>query len=88
MEITVTQSEMQHSKEEGYVGRVHFEVSGHRYPYEITLFSKKGKEWGYSLSFAGEPGSEEEILAVEDYLEEEDDAFDSLVEAAKNSLKS
>jgi len=85
--IRIQSASMTHSKEEGYVGQVEFQVEGHKYPYEITLHSTKGKEWSYGLHFLEQSGSEEDILAVEDLLEEEDEYFDQLVEAAKNSLQ-
>lgn len=73
--------------EDGYVGQVVFTVEGHPKPYEITLFSKNGKDWDYGLHFAESPGSEQLIDEVEAYLEEEEDAFNALVEAAKQALR-
>lgn len=78
---------MTYSKEDGYVGKVQFGVEGHDNQYEITLHSKKGKEWGYGLFFLHESGKEEQLLALEDELEDNDDLFDSLVEAAKAKLE-
>jgi len=85
--INVLAASMTYSKEEGYVGKVEFEVQDHKLPYEITLFSKNGKEWSYGLFFSKESGSEEDILAVEDLLEENDEWYDFLVEAAKSKLQ-
>lgn len=86
MNIRIMNAEMNHSKEDGYVGKVEFEVENHKRPYEMTLHSKNAKEWMYSLHFLNESGSEEEILSVEDYLEESDEGFDQLVDAAKSKL--
>lgn len=86
MEMTILKAIMSHSKEDGYVGKVEFEVAGHKEPYEIALQSKKGQEWSYGLFFLKQPGSEDEILAVEDWLEEDDDAYDQLVQAALDAL--
>ncbi|RXZ78310.1 hypothetical protein EBB07_27730 [Paenibacillaceae bacterium] len=77
---------MTHSKEDGYVGQVQFNVEGHRDAYEITLQSKKGKDWSYGLHFLDRSGSEEEIFEVEEQLEEDDELFDLLVDAAKQAL--
>lgn len=77
---------MEHSKENGYVGQVDFEYEGHQSSYTVTLQSKDGRDWGYSLLFLSESGSEEEIEAVEELLEEDDEAFDQLVEAAMSKL--
>ena len=86
MQYSVVEAKMEYSKEDGYVGFVAFTVQGHQEPYEITLQSKRGREWSYSLHFQKLPGSEEEILAVEEWLEEDDDAFDQLVDEA-NKVK-
>lgn len=81
MNIQIDSADMKHDPEEGYVGQVRFRVEEHPHAYEITLFSKKGKEWDYGLHFAGEPGSEAHIDAVEAHLEENDEAFDRFIEA-------
>ncbi|ULL19825.1 hypothetical protein DVH26_16425 [Paenibacillus sp. H1-7] len=78
---------MSYSKEDGYIGKVAFEFKDHKLPYEITLHSKNGKEWSYGLFFLNESGSEDEILEVEDVLEESDEWYDFLVNAAKNTLQ-
>lgn len=84
--MTISNASMTHSKADGYVGEVQFRVEGHAQAYVITLHSKSGKDWGYGLHFLNDSGSEEEISAVEEWLEEEDDAFDRLVEAARLAL--
>ncbi|WP_346010324.1 hypothetical protein [Paenibacillus sp. SYP-B3998] len=83
--IEIIKASMEHSKEDGYVGHVEFTVKGHSFPYEITLHSKRNKDWSYALNFKKESGKEEDILAVEEMLEE-DEYFDKLVEAAQNTL--
>jgi len=87
MNLTIKNASMTRSEEDGYVGKVVFEVEGHKQPYEVTLHSKKGREWSYGLFFAEESGSEEQLTAVEDFLEENDEWFDKLVEAAKASVQ-
>lgn len=86
MDMNILQASMSHTKEDGYIGRVEFEVSGHKESYEITLHSKKGDEWSYGLFFSKQSGNEEEIMAVEDWLEEDDEAYFRLVDAAMNTL--
>lgn len=86
MKLEITAAEMSYSKEDGYLGKVLFTLEGHRSAYEITLQSNKGREWSYSLIFAKESGIEAEIEAAEALIEEDDDLFDALVEAAKSSL--
>ena len=87
MRINVLGAEMRRT-EDGYVGSVRFEVEGHRHPYEAALHSKDGKDWAYGLFFMSESGSERDIDRVEAYLEENDEDFDSLVEAAWRTLES
>jgi hypothetical protein len=82
MKIQIITAKMVHDPEEGYVGQVIFTFEGHPQQYEITLFSKKGKEWDYGLHFANESGSEKHIDEVEAYLEENDEAYGLLVETA------
>lgn len=86
MQVKITEATMTHSKADGYLGRVAFQVESHPKAYELTLQSKSGKDWSYALNFLAEPGSEEEIEAVEAAIEEDDELFDQLVDAAKNSL--
>ncbi|AIQ12865.1 hypothetical protein [Paenibacillus durus] len=82
MSVVVTEAAMRRDEEGNYVGRTVFSLEGHAASYEITFFSKKGKEWDYSLSFAGESGSEEQFLELDSRLEEDDDLFDQLLDAA------
>lgn len=86
MDMRILSANMTYSKEDGYVGKVEFTVEGHKQPYEIALQSKSKKDWSYGLFFSRESGDEDEILAVEDWLEEDDEAFDRLVQAARDTL--
>ncbi|WP_374015725.1 hypothetical protein ABU162_15045 [Paenibacillus thiaminolyticus] len=86
MNVTIVRADMRKDADGSYLGHVTFQPEGLQSAYEVTLFSKKGKEWDYSLSFAGDSGSEEEILALDDRLEEDDDLFEELLEAASRTL--
>ncbi|MFK7691744.1 hypothetical protein [Paenibacillus sp. HJGM_3] len=86
MEVTIIEAAMSHSKEDGYLGHVSFRVESHAQPYELTLSSKSGKDWSYALNFLNESGTEAQIDAVEAAIEEDDELFDRLVEAAKSRL--
>jgi hypothetical protein len=86
MAVTIIGASMSRDEGGGFTGRVQFEVDGHKRPYEVALFSKNRKEWDYSLMFAQDPGSEEEMLRVEEMLENDDELFDSLVDAAESKL--
>jgi hypothetical protein len=88
LKMIIQKAEMSHNKEDGYVGNVEFLVETHKEPYEITLYSKNRKEWSYGLHFLNASGSEEEIFAVEELIDENDEYFDQLVDAAKAALKS
>lgn len=85
MNLKVIEASMTHNEEEGFIGRVLFQLGGQPTDYEITFYSQKGKDWGYSLSFGKESGKEEDIVAIEEMLEQDDDLFDSLLHAAKSS---
>lgn len=87
MNIKINQTDMKYTKENGYVGNVHFQAEGHKEPYEITLHSKDGKDWSYGLHFSNEPGIEEEIYLVETEIDENDEFFDRLIQTAKDTLK-
>lgn len=86
MNITILDASMTYTKESGFVGKVSFEIEGQPNQYEIALHSRKMTEWGYGLFFLNESGNEEQLLAVEDMLEDNDEMFDYLVNAAKEKL--
>lgn len=88
MKIDIINATMSHSKEDGYVGSVHFNVEGHQQAYEMALQSKKGKDWGYGLFFLEGSGNEEQLLEVEDEIEENDELFETLIEAGMAALNS
>ncbi|WP_168119032.1 hypothetical protein [Paenibacillus sp. HB172176] len=85
--ITIIESSMTYSKESGYVGKVQFRAEGHQQAYEITLQSKKGNDWGYGLFFLKQSGSEEQLLAFEERLEEDDELFEFFIATAKEKLE-
>ncbi|MBJ6364057.1 hypothetical protein ACFOQM_22790 [Paenibacillus sp. GCM10012307] len=87
MNATIIEAHMSWSKEEGYTGQVKFTIEGHSRAYEITLQKKRGNDWMYGLLFADGMGKEEEIMLLEEQLEENDELFDTLVEAAKSTLE-
>ncbi|MFD1954419.1 hypothetical protein ACFSL6_09655 [Paenibacillus thailandensis] len=86
LNVKILDAGMSYTEEDGYVGKVQFEVEGDSGGYEITLQSKRGKDWGYGLFFLKDSGDEEKLLALEERLEEDDELFDYLVETAKAEL--
>lgn len=87
MNVKIIHAQMTCTKQDGYVGSVHFEVEGHQQAYEMALQSKKGKDWGYGLFFLAGSGNEEQLLQVEDEIEENDELFESLIEAGMAALE-
>ncbi|WP_373233472.1 hypothetical protein [Cohnella sp.] len=90
MKVKILNAKMSHSEETGYVGQVQFEIEEHKKPYEVTLQSNNGRNnWSYALNFWNESGSEEEIQAVDERLEEDDAFFEQFVIAvnAVNNVK-
>ncbi|WP_281885481.1 hypothetical protein [Paenibacillus sp. YYML68] len=86
MEPIITTASMTHSKEDGYIGHVVFHMPQQQTSLELTLQSAKGRDWNYSLTYANDQGKEEELFAVEERLENDDDFFDALIDAALASL--
>lgn len=86
MDFKVIQADMMQDEEKHYVGHTVFTLEGHKSRYELTFFSKRGKDWDYSLNFADEPGSEEEMLKADELLAENDDLFDALLDAALDTM--
>ncbi|SET28623.1 hypothetical protein [Paenibacillus sp. NFR01] len=82
MNVDIQKAELKSVEEGGYVGRTVFALEGHKFPYEVTFYSKNGSDWDYSLSFAGEPGSEEQFLQADEQLEKDDDLYNLLLDAA------
>lgn len=87
MKLTIVEATMKKDENGGYLGITIFRVESHKVAYEITFFSKKGKEWDYSLNYANEPGVEEEFLKLDEALEQDDDLFDTLLDAAWDTLQ-
>lgn len=87
MKIDVINACMERNEDKRFIGQVQFKVEGHKEPYELTLESKNMKDWGYSLHYLHEPGLDGEIDAVDHYLEENEEAFDLLVQAAESSYQ-
>jgi hypothetical protein len=83
MNATILNAKMEQHADSGYVGQVQFTLESHKSTYEITFFSKKGRDWDYSLNFAQESGSEEELLAADALIEEDDELFDQLLDAVE-----
>lgn len=86
MEVEIIGAELKHDEVQGYVGQVRFSVKGHKQPYEMTLQSDKGSEWSYSLLFLNDSGDEDEIVAVEDEIDRNDELFERLVAAAQDAM--
>lgn len=81
-QVTIQNAGMGRDEDNNFVGHTVFVFEGQAAAYEITFLSKNGKDWDYSLNFAGEPGPEEEFLKVDALIEEDDDLFDDLLDAA------
>lgn len=88
MQINIRHAEMKRREDGSYLGSAHLEVSGHKTPYEVILHSEDGKDWGFAVHFLHSSGPEEEITALEAFIEENDDAFARLVEAAMDTMES
>lgn len=86
MELHIIEANMHRQEDGSYIGKTVFQVEAHKAKYEITFFSKKGNDWDYSLHYAEEPGIEEQFLLVDARIEEDDEWFDRLLDAAWDTL--
>ncbi|MMZ58932.1 hypothetical protein D3C76_639590 [compost metagenome] len=82
MNLTIVSAEMKKDGDGAFIGRTIFRVESHTADYEITFFSKNGKDWDYSLNYALESGVEEQFQQVDEAIEQSDDLFDDLLDAA------
>ncbi|WP_410511383.1 hypothetical protein PaeBR_14945 [Paenibacillus sp. BR2-3] len=82
MMVEITAADMRRNEDGSFVGKTIFSLDNHKAKYEITFFSKRGSEWDYSLSFADEPGNEEQFLQTDALLENNDDVYNQLLDAA------
>jgi len=88
VKVNILKATMSQSEESGFVGLVQFEVEHHKQPYEVTIQSNNGRNnWSYAINFSSQPGSEEEIQAVDEMLEEDDAFFEQFIIAATEQLK-
>ncbi len=81
LNIHMQQAQIKKDDVLGYVGTVSFRVEKHTQDYEITLHSKNLKTWGYSLNFLSVSGKEEELIAVDERIDEDDELFAQFVAA-------
>ncbi len=85
LNIQIINAQMHRNEDKRFIGKVECKVEGHRETYEVTLESKNMKDWGYSLLYLNESGPDGEIEALDQYLEDNDEAFDLLVDAAEKA---
>ncbi len=82
MNIHIEQASMERNEDQRFIGKVILRVDNHKQPYELILDSKNMKSWGYALYFLRESGPEDEIDALDEYLDEHDDVFERIVQEA------
>ncbi|MNW24035.1 hypothetical protein D3C74_07460 [compost metagenome] len=85
---TVISATMRKEEDGSFLGQAVFKMEGQKSAFEISFFSKKGKEWDYSLHYAEGERIEEELLAIDELLAEDDDLFDMLLDAARDTMES
>lgn len=82
MSIEIIRAEMRREDEKSFVGSTVFKIEGDKSVYEITFMSKNGKDWDYSLHFTEQSGDEDELLKMDELLENDDDLYNQLLDAA------
>ncbi|MGV2643593.1 hypothetical protein GNF86_19565 [Clostridium perfringens] len=81
-EVRIERADMKPDESDQFVGYTVFSINGHASAYEITFLSMNGRDWDYSLNFAGEPGIEEQFLQIDERIEADNELFDDLLDAA------
>nr|WP_272036737.1 hypothetical protein [Paenibacillus sp. JJ-100] len=82
VKIEIMRAEMHREDEKSFVGSTVFKADGNKSVYEVTFMSKNGKDWDYSLHFTEQSGDEEELLKMDELLENDDDLYNQLLDAA------
>ncbi|MCG7406439.1 hypothetical protein MH117_03345 [Paenibacillus sp. ACRRX] len=85
MSLHIEQAALKQIAENEFTGNVIFKLEGFHYPYEISFFSKNGRDWDYSLHFTSQSGDEDEYTKLDERLEQDDELFDALLDAALQS---
>lgn len=86
MSYKIIRATMGKNEDNEWLGSTVFTIDESPVEYEISFYSKRGKDWDYSLHFAGEPGEEEEFLKLDARIEEDDDLFDDLLDTAIDTI--
>lgn len=87
MTLHVQQATLAQQDDNAFTGNVVFKLEGYNSLYEISFFSKNGRDWDYSLHFTAQSGNEEEYLKLDAQLEHDDELFDALLDAALQSAE-
>lgn len=88
MNVQIEQASLAQQADNEFIGNVIFRLEGYVHPYEISFFSKNGRDWDYSLHFTAQSGDEDEYMKLDELLESDDDLFDRLLDAALQSMES
>lgn len=86
MNVHIEDVDMMKNDEDHYIGHTTFRLDENKDLFEVTFLSKRGTNWDYSINFAKEPGSEEELIRVDTLLMEDETLFDQLLDAALDTM--
>lgn len=86
MDVHIEHADMSRNEEEHFIGHTTFRLDDHKDLFEVTFLSKRGTNWDYSINFAKESGSEEELFRIDTLLIEHDTLFDQLLDAALDTM--
>lgn len=87
MNVQIEQASLKQLADDDFTGNVIFRLEGYEHPYEISFFSKNGRDWDYSLHFTAQSGDEDEYMKLDERLESDDELFDQLLDAALQSME-
>jgi hypothetical protein len=86
MKLHVIEARMEQDKDRSYSGFVRFRTDSGETVYELSLGSKDGGEWLYNLHFTEASGNDEQMDAVSELIDEDDEIFDELLQSALNNV--
>jgi hypothetical protein len=87
IQLTVVETAMIRKPNGEYSGYTRFQANQAATIYELSLASDDGKDWMYNLHFTANSGTDELMDEVSNWIDENDEAFDELLQAALDHVQ-
>jgi hypothetical protein len=85
--FTVVEAAMIRNPKGEYSGFTKFQANQAPTIYELSLASDDGNDWMYNLHFTENSGTDELMDQVSNWIDENDEAFDELLQAALDNVQ-